>query len=81
MSEARYYAVDRIEGDLVVLIGDSGEEVLASLEELPTPLEEGTVLRVRVDVEGGHAGRRRRAVGRRWYEAIQISNSQQPLVN
>jgi hypothetical protein len=60
MSKARYYAVDRIEGDLVVLIGDSGEEVLASLEELPTPLEEGTVLRVRVDVEGGHDWKRAR---------------------
>jgi hypothetical protein len=60
MSEARYYAVDRIDADLVVLIDDSGEEVLASLEELPTPLEEGTVLRVPIDVEGRHDWKRAR---------------------
>jgi hypothetical protein len=60
MSETRYYAVDRIDGELVVLIDDSGAEVLASLEELPTPVEEGMVLRVPIDVDGRHDWERAR---------------------
>jgi hypothetical protein len=42
-----FYAVDRIERDIAVLVSDSGETVQMPRVELPTGLREGAVLRVR----------------------------------
>jgi hypothetical protein len=42
-----FYAVDRIEQGIAVLVSDSGATVHMPRIELPTGLREGTVLRVR----------------------------------
>ena len=42
-----FYAVDRIEGNIAVLVSDSGATVQMPSVELPTGLREGAVLRVR----------------------------------
>jgi len=47
-SERRYYVVDRLEGDLVVLLADSGEPSEVTLKHLPLPVREGMVLFVPV---------------------------------
>lgn len=52
MSEEAYYAVDRIEGDLVVMVRDSGEETSVPRGSLPSAIREGTVLRVPVGESG-----------------------------
>lgn len=46
MATERVYAVDRIEDDVVVLIADAGDESAARRDQLPFPVQEGTVLRV-----------------------------------
>jgi hypothetical protein len=49
MSTEKIYVVDRIEGELVVLVADeSGEKVNLDSWELPA-VDEGTVLAVKVD--------------------------------
>lgn len=47
-----FYAVDRLEGSIVILIGDDGttHEVLRA--SLPKPTGEGVVLRVPLDASG-----------------------------
>jgi hypothetical protein len=52
MSDDVYYAVDRIEGELVVLVRDSGEEASVPRASLPSAIREGTVLRVPVGERG-----------------------------
>ncbi len=47
-----HYSVDRIEGELAILIGDSGEEHSVQLHQLPGGTTEGTVLRVTRDADG-----------------------------
>ena len=51
-TEEEFYAVDRIEDGLAVLIGDADEELLLRLTELPKGTREGTVLRVARDAAG-----------------------------
>jgi DUF3006 family protein len=41
-----FYAVDRLEGNSAVLVGDSGDTSEMPRVELPNGLREGTVLRV-----------------------------------
>jgi len=47
-----FYAVDRIEGKIVVLVADDGTTVDVPRSTLPTRLREGTVLRVRLGANG-----------------------------
>ena len=42
-----FYAVDRIEGNIAVLVSDTGATVHVPRVELPTGIREGAVLRVR----------------------------------
>jgi hypothetical protein len=42
-----FYAVDRLEGSIAILVSDSGATVQMPRVELPTGLREGAVLRVR----------------------------------
>jgi hypothetical protein len=42
-----FYAVDRLEGNIAVLVGDSGDTIDMPRVELPKGLREGSVLRVR----------------------------------
>jgi len=42
-----FYVVDRLEGNIAVLVSDSGATVQMPRVELPTGLREGAVLRVR----------------------------------
>ena len=42
-----FYAVDRLEGTIAVLVSDSGATVQMPRVELPTGIREGAVLRVR----------------------------------
>jgi Protein of unknown function (DUF3006) len=42
-----FYAVDRLEGNIAVLVSDSGATVQMPSVELPTGIREGAVLRVR----------------------------------
>ena len=42
-----FYAVDRLERDIAVLVSDSGATVQIPRVELPTGIREGAVLRVR----------------------------------
>ncbi len=52
MQTEKTYVVDRIEGELVVLVEDeSGEKVNLDSWELP-PVDEGTVLAVKLDNNG-----------------------------
>lgn len=41
-----FYAVDRLEGNVAVLAGDSGDSIDMPRAELPKGLREGSVLRV-----------------------------------
>lgn len=41
-----FYAVDRLEGSIAVLVGDAGDTVNMPTVELPSGLREGAVLRV-----------------------------------
>ncbi|HMG19644.1 MAG TPA: DUF3006 domain-containing protein [Gemmatimonadales bacterium] len=47
-----FYAVDRIEGKIVVLVADDGTTLDVPRSTLPTRLREGTVLRVRLGANG-----------------------------
>jgi Protein of unknown function (DUF3006) len=42
-----FYAVDRLEGNIAVLVSDAGATVQMPRVELPTGIREGAVLRVR----------------------------------
>ena len=44
----RVYVVDRIEDRHLVLIADDSEEVVLATRQLPMPVIEGSVLRVRI---------------------------------
>lgn len=44
-----FYAVDRIEGSVAVLVADDGSTIDVSRSELPARVREGTVLRVALD--------------------------------
>jgi len=46
-----FYAVDRLEGTIAVLVSDSGATVQMPRVELPTGLREGAVLRVRFSAQ------------------------------
>lgn len=52
MPDEVYYAVDRIEQEVVVLVKDSGDEVSVSRESLPPTVEEGVVLRIPLTPDG-----------------------------
>ncbi|UCG85626.1 MAG: DUF3006 domain-containing protein [Gemmatimonadota bacterium] len=52
MPTENLYAVDRIEREQAVLVGDDGDEVLVPLSNLSTHVREGSVLRVRVGQSG-----------------------------
>jgi hypothetical protein len=47
-----FYAVDRIEGTIVVLVADDGATVEVPRSAFPTRLREGSVLRVRLGANG-----------------------------
>jgi hypothetical protein len=47
-----FYAVDRIEGKIVVLVADDGTTAEVPRATLPARLREGSVLRVRLGVNG-----------------------------
>lgn len=42
-----FYAVDRLEGNIAVLVSDAGDTIDMPRVELPSGLREGSVLRVR----------------------------------
>jgi hypothetical protein len=54
MAEAKtvFYAVDRIEGRMAVLVGDDGRSLEFLRRDLPKKAREGSLLRVRVS-QGG----------------------------
>lgn len=53
MTERRaYYAVDRLEGDVVVLVGDDRAAVDVARRQLPVVVREGDLLSVRLDASG-----------------------------
>jgi hypothetical protein len=47
-----FYAVDRIEGTVAVLVADDGTTTEVPRSALPTRLREGSVLRVRLGANG-----------------------------
>jgi len=47
-----WYAVDRLEGDLLVLIDDDGRQVEQPVRTIPFRVKEGMVLRVPLDAQG-----------------------------
>jgi len=47
-----FYAVDRLEGQMVVLVGDDETTVDVPRSNLPTRAREGTVLRVELGADG-----------------------------
>lgn len=47
-----HYGVDRIEGKIAVLIGDDGRSVDVPRQMLPAGVREGSVLQVRIGVDG-----------------------------
>lgn len=47
-----FYTVDRIEGDIVVLVGDDGAALDVAHQGLPVRAREGLVLRVRLASDG-----------------------------
>jgi hypothetical protein len=51
-ADSRLYVVDRLEGDLAVLIGDDDTQVELPKTALPFRLKEGMVLRVSMDGHG-----------------------------
>jgi hypothetical protein len=53
MSErTAFYTVDRMEGDIAVLVGDDGVELDVPEKTLPVKVREGVVLRVRLAADG-----------------------------
>ena len=61
MSEGEsIYVVDRLEGDVVVLVGDDSRAVEVSPSELPVEVAEGDCLRVPVAEDGSEAWQRAR---------------------
>jgi hypothetical protein len=56
----RIYVVDRLEGDIVVLVGDDSGAVEMSASELPVEVGEGDYLRVPVAADGSEAWQRAR---------------------
>lgn len=61
MSEGeRIYVVDRLQGDVVVLVGDDSGAVEVSRSELPVEVAEGDCLRVPVAEDGTGAWQRAR---------------------
>lgn len=50
--ETAFYTVDRIEGDVAVLVGDEGVALDVPLGVLPVRVREGLVLRVRLAPSG-----------------------------
>ena len=53
-----YYAVDRIEGNIVIVVADDGTAIDVVRQELPTGAREGSVLQVPVDQAGAPAWNR-----------------------
>ena len=51
-SERIYFAVDRTEGEHVVLIGDGGRQYEVLRSSLPSPVQEGSVLSVGLTESG-----------------------------
>ncbi|MGD8726385.1 MAG: DUF3006 domain-containing protein [Gemmatimonadales bacterium] len=51
MPTERYYAVDRIEGTIAVLIDDHGHSASVPVDRLPRGVDEGVVLRVTFEAE------------------------------
>jgi len=54
-----FYAVDRLEGNIAVLVGDSGDTIDMPRVELPKGLREGSVLRVPFRAQNLPSGRPR----------------------
>lgn len=50
--ETAFYTVDRIEGDVAVLVGDEGVALDVPLGVVPVKVREGLVLRVRLAPSG-----------------------------
>jgi|GEM_PF-2367378 hypothetical protein len=46
--DGAYFAVDQVDGNQVTLIGDDGRQYEVLRSSLPSPLEEGSVLMVRL---------------------------------
>ncbi len=49
MASTRYYAVDRINGQIAVLADDEGRNVALPLARLPKGVKTGSVLSIRLD--------------------------------
>jgi len=47
-----FYAVDRLEGKFVIVVGDDGKSMDVERSKLPKGVREGTVLRVRIGPTG-----------------------------
>lgn len=47
-----YYAVDRIEGNIAVIVGDDGTSVDVPRRTLPAGVREGSVLQVQTGMDG-----------------------------
>ena len=47
-----FYAVDRLEGQMAVLVGDDETTVDLPHHNLPTRMHEGTILRVELGTDG-----------------------------
>lgn len=60
MTAEHLYAVDRIEGETAVLIGDNGAEVALPVRNLGCAVAEGAVLRVPLGRDGWPQWRRAR---------------------
>lgn len=56
----RIYVVDRLEGDVAVLIGDDSKAVEVRASELPVEVTEGDCLSVPVGADGAEAWERAR---------------------
>ena len=48
----KFYTVDRLEGEITVLVGDDGAELDVPEKSLPLPVRAGVVLRVRLTANG-----------------------------
>lgn len=48
-----FYAVDRFEGDVAVLVGEDTDTLDVNRSELPDGVEAGSVIRVRLSPESG----------------------------
>jgi hypothetical protein len=47
-----FYAIDRLEGKFVIVVGDDGKSLDVERSKLPKGVKEGTVLRVRIGSTG-----------------------------